>query len=123
MSLLAVSVQFYGKPEIVDYVPAERFYPPPKVDSAILQIELYDQPPVRVPDTETFFETVRAGFCAPRKQLRNSLAQGLGISTQEAAGLLEEAKIDMRRRAETLELREWANLSEVFDEYRTRVRT
>ena len=117
MSLLAVSVQFYGSPRIVDYVPARSFYPPPRVDSAILQIELYEQPPVRVAETGRFFEVVRAGFSAPRKQLRNSLAQGLGISPQEAAGLIEKALISPRRRAETLGLQEWAKICEVADEY------
>lgn len=118
MSLLAVSVQFYGKPRIVDYVPARCFYPPPKVDSAILQIELYKQPPVRVAENDRFFEVVRAGFSAPRKQLRNSLAQGLGISPQEAAGLIEKALVSPRRRAETMSLQEWAKLCEVADEYK-----
>jgi len=117
MSLLAVSVQFYGKPQIVDYVPARSFYPPPKVDSAILQIELFKQQPVQVAETDRFFEVVRAGFSAPRKQLRNSLAQGLGMSPQEAAGLIEKALISPRRRAETLDLQEWATICEVADEY------
>lgn len=117
MSLLAVSVQFYGRPRIADYVPATSFYPPPKVDSVILQIELYEHPPVQVADTGRFFEVVRAGFSAPRKQLRNSLAQGLGISPQEAAGVIERARISPRRRAETLDLQEWTKICEAADEY------
>lgn len=121
MSLLAVSVQFYGEPSIIDYVPAQSFYPPPKIDSAILRIELYEQPPVQVPDNDRFFEVVRAGFSSPRKQLRNSLAQGLGISPQATAGLIEEARINPQRRAETLNLQEWANIYEVANEYKTRV--
>lgn len=123
MSLLAVSVQFYGKPEIVDYVPAQNFYPPPKVDSAILQIEIYEQPPVQVPDNDMFFEVVRAGFSAPRKQLHNALAQGLGISPQDAAGLIEETGINPQRRAGTLDLQEWAGICEVFNENRTRAQS
>jgi 16S rRNA (adenine1518-N6/adenine1519-N6)-dimethyltransferase len=121
MSLLAVSVQFYGKPQIVDYVPALSFYPSPKVDSAILQIEPYEQPPVQVLENSRFFDVVRAGFSAPRKQLRNALAQGLSISPQAAAGLIEEARINPQRRAETLNLQEWAKIYEVANEYRTRV--
>jgi 16S rRNA (adenine1518-N6/adenine1519-N6)-dimethyltransferase len=69
MSLLSVSVQFYGKPSIVDYVPARSFYPAPKVDSAIVRIDLYDRSVVAEEDVARFFEVVRGGFAAPRKQL------------------------------------------------------
>jgi len=112
MSLLAVSVQFYGQPVIVDRVPARSFYPPPKVDSIILRIKLYEQPPVSVPQTNKFFDVVRAGFSAPRKQLRNALAQGWGMPPQEAAHLLERAMINPQRRAQTLHLEEWARICE-----------
>jgi 16S rRNA (adenine1518-N6/adenine1519-N6)-dimethyltransferase len=110
MSLLAVSVQFYGRPSIVARVPARSFYPPPKVDSVILRVDVYDRPPVDVPGARAFFDTVRAGFSAPRKQLRNSLAQGLAVGTAETAGLLQRAGIDPTRRAETLSLEEWGRL-------------
>lgn len=112
MSLLAVSIQFYGQPVIVDHVPARSFYPPPKVDSVILRIKVHQQPPVSVPQANRFFDVVRAGFSAPRKQLRNALAQGLGIPPKEAANLLERAMIDPQRRAETLHLEEWARICE-----------
>jgi 16S rRNA (adenine1518-N6/adenine1519-N6)-dimethyltransferase len=110
MSLLAVSIQFYGKPSIVARVPARSFYPAPKVDSVILRVDVYEKPPVAVPSVRAFFDTVRAGFSAPRKQLRNSLAQGLGIATQETANLLQQAEIDPTRRAETLSIEEWGRL-------------
>ncbi len=110
MSLLAISIQFYGKPSIVARVPARSFYPPPKVDSVILRIDVYERPSVSVPSVRAFFDTVRAGFSAPRKQLRNSLAQGLGVTTPETADLLQRAEIDPRRRAETLSIQEWARL-------------
>jgi len=113
MSILSISIQLYGKPTVVDYVPARSFYPSPKVDSAILQIRLYEKPLVCVSNTDKFFEVVRAGFSAPRKQLRNSLAQGLDILPQESADLIEGAEIDPRRRAETLNLEEWARIYEV----------
>ena len=120
MSLLSVSVQLYGKPAIVDYVPAQSFYPPPKVDSAIVRIDLYERPRVAVADEAKFFKVVRGGFSAPRKQLRNSLAQGLEMAPGEAAALLEEVGISQKRRAETLSLEEWARVYRVF--FRTRPR-
>lgn len=114
MSLLSVSVQFYGKPEIVSYVPAESFYPAPEVDSAILRVKIYPRPIIAVDDIDDFFGLVRAGFCAPRKQLANSLAQGLNIAKSEALSLLNRADIMYRRRAETLSIEEWKRLWQVF---------
>jgi 16S rRNA (adenine1518-N6/adenine1519-N6)-dimethyltransferase len=114
MSLLSVSVQFYGKPEIVSYVPAESFYPAPEVDSAILRVKIYPRPIIAVDDIDDFFGLVRAGFCAPRKQLANSLAQGLGLPKPEALSLLDRADIIYRRRAETLSIEEWQRLWQVF---------
>jgi len=117
MSLLSVSVQFYGEPRIISPVPAQCFYPAPKVNSAILRIDPHPQPRVAV-DEGGFFELVRAGFTAPRKQLVNSLAQGLGVSKADALSLLETAGIVSQRRAETLTLGEWARLWQVFKEKR-----
>ena len=114
MSLLGISVQFYGEPVIVDYVPAASFYPVPEVDSAVLRIDVYPGPRVAVGDENGFFRLVRAGFSAARKQLVNSLAQGLGSSREQVLPLLAEAGIEPKRRAETLSLDEWARLWMVF---------
>lgn len=113
MSLLAVSVQFYGATRIVNRLKPAAFWPRPDVDSAVVRIDVYDQPPVDVPDEATFFRVVRAGFSQKRKQLKNSLGGGLAIGATEAASLLEQAGIDPRRRAETMRLEEWAALSRV----------
>jgi 16S rRNA (adenine1518-N6/adenine1519-N6)-dimethyltransferase len=114
MSLLSVSVQFYGRPEIVSYVAAGCFYPPPEVDSAILKINVYPRPLMAEEDASSFFELVRAGFSAPRKQLVNSLAQGLGLAKAEVLPLLERAGIMPRRRAESLNMEEWQRLWQVW---------
>ena len=114
MSLLSISVQLYGQPTIIGYVPARCFYPAPEVDSAILRIAVYPEPAVEIADKESFFALVRAGFSAPRKQMANSLAQGLGVSKTEAVSLLAGANIVPQRRAETLTLEEWAQLWRVF---------
>ncbi|MFC1999084.1 16S rRNA (adenine(1518)-N(6)/adenine(1519)-N(6))-dimethyltransferase RsmA, partial [Chloroflexota bacterium] len=70
MNLLAIGVQLYGKPKIVRRVPPDAFYPRPKVESAIIRIDVYDKPSVDVGDIETFFKIARAGFGNKRKQLR-----------------------------------------------------
>ena len=114
MSLLSVSIQFYGEPRIISYVPAQCFYPAPKVDSAILRIDPYPQPTLAVADVAGFFDLVRAGFTTPRKQIVNSLAQGLGLPKGEVLSLLEKADVVSQRRAETLTLGEWAQLWRVF---------
>lgn len=114
MSLLAVSLQVYSKPKIVSYVPSQSFYPPPKVDSAIVRFDLLPQPAVKVADINGFFQVVKCGFSSPRKQLHNSLAQGMGEKPAEVVLLLERAGIESQRRAETLSLDEWARLYEVW---------
>jgi 16S rRNA (adenine1518-N6/adenine1519-N6)-dimethyltransferase len=120
LSILAISVQFYGKPQIVGYVPAGNFYPVPKVDSAILKISLYSEPPVEVTGEESFFHIVRAGFCAARKQIGNSLAQGLDMPKPEVLCLVEKAGVSSQKRAETLSLEEWARLERIFSEARNK---
>ena len=110
MSLLALSIQVYGKPEIAANIPAGAFYPPPKVDSAIIRINLYPQPRIPAPLLDDFFRLAKAGFSQKRKTLRNALAGGLRIATTESENLLHAAGIDPRRRAETLTLDEWGEL-------------
>lgn len=109
MSLLAASVQYYAQPQLVDRVPAGAFRPIPKVDSAILRLDVYPQPAVDVP-AERFFTVVRAGFGQKRKQLLNSLTSGLSLPKQAVVAALECAGIDPMRRAETLALPEWSSL-------------
>ncbi len=116
-SLLSISVQFYGQPTIMSAVPAESFYPAPEVDSAILRIDLYPEPAVAVDDVDSFFETVRAGFASPRKQLANSLSYGLGLPKADVINVLEKANIAPQRRAETLTLEEWAQLRQAYAQW------
>lgn len=111
MSLLAVSVQFYGKATVVGKIEAGAFYPAPQVDSAIVRIEPYSRPAVEVSDTDQFFAVVRAGFSQRRKQLYNALAAGLGRPRSQIAVALEQAGVDGRRRAETLSLEEWGRVA------------
>jgi 16S rRNA (adenine1518-N6/adenine1519-N6)-dimethyltransferase len=111
LSLLAVSVQFYGQPRAIMRINPASFWPRPDVDSAVVRIDVYDRPPVDVPDERAFFRVVRAGFSQKRKQLKNALGAGLGLNGAAAAALLERAGVDPRRRAETLTLAEWGALA------------
>jgi 16S rRNA (adenine1518-N6/adenine1519-N6)-dimethyltransferase len=111
MSLLALSVQVYGKPRLAAQIPAEAFFPAPKVDSAVLCVDIYPSPLIKDDLLDTFFKLIKAGFSQKRKTLRNSLSSGLHISPTEAAELLTRADIDPQRRAETLSIEEWERLS------------
>ena len=111
MSLLAVSVQFYGQPKIVARIPPGAFYPSPNVESAVLRIDVGVQAAVTLPvgtGTKAYFHVVRAGFSQRRKTLRNSLSGGLALPPAVVEGALQGVDIDPRRRAETLSLEEWA---------------
>ncbi len=114
MSLLALSVQVYGKPEIVTHLPAHAFYPAPKVDSAVVRLEVYPQPVIPADRMEQFFRLAKAGFSQKRKTLRNALSGGLGIPAAQASKILKSAQVDPRRRAETLSLEEWGILVEKY---------
>ncbi|HLB29365.1 MAG TPA: 16S rRNA (adenine(1518)-N(6)/adenine(1519)-N(6))-dimethyltransferase RsmA [Dehalococcoidia bacterium] len=110
MGLLSVAVQFYGQPKIMLTIPPRAFYPPPKVTAALVRIDVRPRPAVEVDDREGFFQVVRAGFAAPRKQLRNALALGLRVTPLEAEALLRTAGLDPTSRAQELTLEQWAQL-------------
>ncbi len=112
MGLLSLGVQVYGKPSIVTRVPTGGFHPRPKVDSAVVAIEVYERPVVS--DVEGFFRVAKAGFSAPRKQLHNALAQGLDVPVQRVKEQLDRVGIDGRRRPGTLTVKEWDALCQVF---------
>ena len=116
-SVLSIAVQFYGQPSIVAKVPAASFYPAPEVDSAVIKIEVYKEPPVEVDNVEGFFKLVRAGFTAARKQVANSLSQGLGLPKPAVHQMLSRAGVDPQRRAETFTLQEWAGLWRVYSQF------
>ena len=114
MGLLSVATQFYAQARILFFVPPRAFRPPPKVRSAVVRLDVRSQPAVAIDDREAFFRLVRAGFAAPRKQLRNVLVLGLGLEPTAAEALLAEAAIDAQRRAQTLSMEEWARLYEAW---------
>jgi len=113
MSLLAVSVRYYGAVTPVTVVKAGAFWPRPDVDSAIIRIDLYEHPQDNAAAEDAFFRLVRAGFSQKRKQLQKNLRQ-LGLSRAAIARALSEANIEGSRRAETLLLAEWHALAEAL---------
>jgi 16S rRNA (adenine1518-N6/adenine1519-N6)-dimethyltransferase len=116
LSLLALSVQVYGEPHIAAHIPAEAFFPAPKVDSAVLNIDIYHIPRIEAELLETFFKLIKAGFSQKRKTLRNSLSSGLHIAPLTVEEMLTKAKIDPKRRAEALSIEEWERLCEIVNQ-------
>ncbi len=110
LSVLAISIQFYGKPRIMANVPASSFYPAPKVDSAILRVDIHADTPLAPAERDSFFRVVQAGFSERRKQLHNSLTHGLHYKNEIVLAWLAEAGIEASRRAETLSIAEWLQL-------------
>jgi 16S rRNA (adenine1518-N6/adenine1519-N6)-dimethyltransferase len=116
LSLLALSVQIYGMPNIVANIPASAFYPQPKVNSAVLRVDIHDTPAVPQMLIPTIFQLARAGFSQKRKQLRNSLASGFGVKPILIEKWLEEAAISSRSRAQELSLDQWSRLPQTITE-------
>jgi 16S rRNA (adenine1518-N6/adenine1519-N6)-dimethyltransferase len=114
MSVLSVSAQFYAQTRIVTRLKPGVFWPRPEVDSAVVRLDTYSTPIVSVPSEGLFFRVVRAGFSQKRKQLKNSLSDGLSLDSAATVTLLEGVSIDPRRRPETLTLEEWAAIARAF---------
>lgn len=109
MSVLAISVQFFGTPQLVRTVPPEAFVPRPAVTSAVLTIARHE-PLLPRAQWRGFFALVQAGFGAKRKQLHNSLTDRLRAPREAVDTALAAAGVDGIRRAQTLTLDEWLAL-------------
>jgi 16S rRNA (adenine1518-N6/adenine1519-N6)-dimethyltransferase len=107
MSLLAVAVQFYGTPAIMMRLAPGAFIPRPKVESAVLRVDVLPTPPLPEADHTPLFALVAAGFSQRRKTVRNSLAAGLGLPKEDIGDLLVATGIAPERRAETLTVADW----------------
>ena len=113
MSVLAVSVQFYAKPEIISYISKKSFWPQPKVDSAIIKI-IPKKIKVSTEFKKRFFEIVKAGFSQPRKQLANNLSKKLGFKKEKVEVWLLKNNVRPSQRAETLSIDNWKRLTKSF---------
>ena len=108
MSVLAISVQYYGKPTVIQVVERFKFWPAPKVDSAILKVEVTGA--AFPADRDKLFRLIKAGFGEKRKQLKNALAGGLNITSDAVLELLVNAKLGATARAQELDLEAWQRL-------------
>ena len=110
MSLLSLSVQIYGSPRIAAHIPADCFYPPPKIDSSLLLIDVDRQPELAPEEISRLFRLAHAAFNQKRKMLRNSLKPVLGQDAARVLAAIDAGGIDPRRRPESLALEEWVDI-------------
>ena len=109
---LTIGVSYYAKSEIVHRIPPDRFYPSPQVDSSVLKLQMRETPHVTVENEELFFQIVRAAFQSRRKMLRNALLKnGVSISADAFNAICAQLGIDPQRRGETLDIAEFAALT------------
>ena len=107
---VTVSVNYYAEPSLQFYVSAGSFMPAPKVDSAVIRLDIREDPPVEV-DEKSFFKVVKAAFSQRRKVISNSLSSGLKLSKDEINGILERAGVPANARAEKLSLEDFAKIA------------
>ncbi|WP_163539377.1 16S rRNA (adenine(1518)-N(6)/adenine(1519)-N(6))-dimethyltransferase RsmA [Gracilibacillus sp. YIM 98692] len=113
---LTIAIQYYTKASVEMVVPKTVFMPQPRVDSAVLHLEMRKEPPVYVENEPFFFDFVQACFQQRRKTLRNNLSRYLKdkLQRQEIENVLEAAEIDGSRRGESLNIQEFADLANRF---------
>lgn len=108
MSLLAISVQYYARPEIIKIVPKNNFWPTPEVDSAIIKLTINNlQLTINEKD---FFRLVKIGFSARRKMLKNNLANGLHVDCEEVEKILTASGSNPKIRAQDLSVSDWKKI-------------
>lgn len=108
---VTVAVNYYAKPQILFGVSAGSFMPAPKVDSAVIRLDILKEPCVQVEDEELFFRVVKAAFSQRRKALPNSLSAGLQISKLTVTNALNRANVPVNYRAEQLTMEQLAKIS------------
>ncbi len=114
MSILSVVTQLHGEPRLVRWVPAEAFYPAPKVDSAVVHVDVSAGLKLDV-DEVRFMRLVKFGFAQKRKQLKNTLAAGLHKDPAEIELILRDAGLSATVRAQELSLEDWKRLYDFFE--------
>jgi len=108
---ITLSVRYFGEPKILFNVHKSSFLPAPKVDSAVIEININKTNSEKIKDKKMFFKLIRAGFNQRRKNLANSLSQNLNISKNNIINILDKNNINLNYRAENLKFQDWVNLS------------
>lgn len=113
---ISIAVRYYSNPKILFPVSKGSFLPAPKVDSAVIRLDILESPSVNVP-AKPFFAVVRAAFSMRRKTLLNCLSAGLSLSKEQAAAGLEKANVPAHARAEQLSIEQFAAIARAFQTF------
>ena len=105
---LTIGVAYHAEARLIATLSPENFYPTPKVDSALLKLTMRERPKVSVENEALFFKIVRTAFRTRRKMLKNALVRGRFASADGLAAAFKELGIAPERRAETLDIAEFA---------------
>lgn len=110
MSLVSVATQLYAEPKIITHVPAEDFFPAPKVDSVVLHLDVYKKSPYAISDYKLFFKVLKACFLGKRKQLHNTLTNNLNLEKEKVIEILSRVKLSPEVRPQELSIEQWVSL-------------
>jgi 16S rRNA (adenine1518-N6/adenine1519-N6)-dimethyltransferase len=113
-SLSTVAVQVFAEARIAFTIPRSAFTPAPRVDSALVLLDVRARPAVTVDDLNVFFRFVEAVFQGRRKQLGGTLGRISGLGSTEAGARLRKLGFDPQRRPQTLTLPEWEAIYQEF---------
>ncbi len=109
---VTVAVNYYSEPELLFKVSAGSFMPAPKVDSAVIRLNVYKKPKYVLTDEEKFFKIIKAAFSQRRKTAANSISSTLGLEKSEVISALEDCSISPTARAENLTMDDFVKLAE-----------
>ncbi len=112
-SLLSIMVKTFGEPKYAFTVKAESFFPAPKVDSAVLVIDVFAIPKISIP-SKIYFEMLYAGFSSPRKKLKNALQHTFLYTNAQIDPVFETLKIDPDARAQDITIPQWEAMTKIF---------
>ena len=113
-SAVTVAVNYYSTPQLLFHVSAGSFMPAPKVDSAVIKLDVSSEPRVKTLDEKMFFKVVKAAFAQRRKTLSNSLSSGLSLSKDVVAQVLTKSELPATTRAEQLTLEDFAKIADAI---------
>ncbi len=112
---ISAAVHYYSSPELLFKVSKGSFMPAPKVDSAVIKLNILKEPPVKLDDEKTFFRIVKAAFSQRRKTLSNSLSSGLSMPKSDVSKLISDVGIPANARAEEMTMQQLADISNALN--------
>ena len=114
-SAITAAVRYYCDPELLFHVSAGSFMPAPKVDSAVIRLQLHE-PSVHPKNEKTLFKVIKGSFAQRRKTVLNSLSSSLSLDKQKMRDILETAGVQENARAERLTLQDFSNIADALEE-------